>query len=216
MQLLIVDDHVIVREGLRALLEPCDDVEVVGEATSGQEAIEAVTRLHPDVVLMDITMPGINGLEAARRINEEHPDVKVLILTMHEEDEYFFNALEAGASGYFVKGGSSEELVSALRAVARGDVFLYPTMAKKLLSGYLERGRTVADRDRQDGLTNRELEVLKLIGEGFNNQEIAARLFLSPTTVQTHRSNIMGKLNLHNRADLTRYAIKNGLVSLDH
>jgi DNA-binding NarL/FixJ family response regulator len=216
MQLLIVDDHVIVREGLRALLEPCDDVEVVGEATSGQEAIEAVTRLHPDVVLMDITMPGINGLEAARRINEEHPDVKVLILTMHEEDEYFFNALEAGASGYFVKGGSSEELVSALRAVARGDVFLYPTMAKKLLSGYLERGRTVADRDRQDGLTNRELEVLKLIGEGYNNQEIAARLFLSPTTVQTHRSNIMGKLNLHNRADLTRYAIKNGLVSLDH
>ncbi len=216
MQVLIVDDHVIVREGLRALLEPCDDVEVVGEATSGEEALESVTRLHPDVVLMDITMPGINGLEAARRINEEQPDVKVLILTMHEEDDYFFNALEAGASGYFVKGGSSEELISALKAVARGDVFLYPTMAKKLLSGYLERGRGGADRDRQDGLTNRELEVLKLIGEGYNNQEIAARLFLSPTTVQTHRSNIMGKLNLHNRADLTRYAIKNGLVSLDH
>ena len=208
MQVLIVDDHVIVREGLRALLEPCEDIEVVGEATSGQEAIDAVTKLHPDVVLMDITMPGINGLEAARRIYDEHPDVKVLILTMHEEDEYFFNALEAGASGYFVKGGFS--------AVARGDVFLYPTMAKKLLSGYLERGRGAADRDRQDGLTNRELEVLKLIGEGYNNQEIAARLFLSPTTVQTHRSNIMGKLNLHNRADLTRYAIKNGLVSLDH
>ena len=215
MQVLIVDDHVIVREGLRALLEACDDIKVVGEATSGQEAIEAVGRLHPEVVLMDITMPGINGLEAARRLNADHPDVKVLILTMHEEDEYFFNALEAGASGYFVKGGSSEELISALRAVARGDVFLYPTMAKKLLSGYLERGRGAPDRDRQDGLTNREIEVLKLIGEGFNNQEIAARLFLSPTTVQTHRSNIMGKLNLHNRADLTRYAIKNGLVSLD-
>ncbi len=216
MQVLIVDDHVIVREGLRALLEPCEGVEVVGEATSGEEALEAVVRLHPDVVLMDITMPGVNGLEAARRINDEHPDVKVLILTMHEEDEYFFNALEAGASGYFVKGGSSEELISALKAVARGDVFLYPTMAKKLLSGYLERGRPAADRDRQDGLTNREMEVLKLIGEGYNNQEIAARLFLSPTTVQTHRSNIMGKLNLHNRADLTRYAIKNGIVSLDH
>ena len=216
MQVLIVDDHVIVREGLRALLEGCEDIEVIGEATSGEEALEAVAQNHPEVVLMDITMPGINGLEAARRINEEHPDTKVLILTMHEEDEYFFNALEAGASGYFVKGGSSEELVSALKAVARGDVFLYPTMAKKLLSGYLERGRTTPDRDRQDGLTNRELEVLKLIGEGFNNQEIAGRLFLSPTTVQTHRSNIMGKLNLHNRADLTRYAIKNGLVSLDN
>jgi DNA-binding NarL/FixJ family response regulator len=216
MQVLIVDDHVIVREGLRALLEGCEDIEVVGEATSGEEALEAVAQGHPEVVLMDITMPGINGLEAARRINEEHPDTKVLILTMHEEDEYFFNALEAGASGYFVKGGSSEELVSALKAVARGDVFLYPTMAKKLLSGYLERGRATPDRDRQDGLTNRELEVLKLIGEGFNNQEIASRLFLSPTTVQTHRSNIMGKLNLHNRADLTRYAIKNGLVSLDN
>jgi DNA-binding NarL/FixJ family response regulator len=215
MQVLIAGDHVIVREGLRALLEACDGIEVVGEAAGREDALVAAAGLRPDVVLLDVTAPGIEGLETARRLNTKYPETRVLILTAHEDDEFFFSALEAGAAGYFLKYGSSEELVAALCAVARGDVFLYPTMTGKLFSGCLERRRTAPARDRRGSLTCRETEVLKLIGEGYHNQEIAARLYLSPTTVQTHRANIMGKLDLHNRADLTRYAIKSGLVSLD-
>ena len=215
MRVLIADDHEIMREGLKALLESHEDIEVAGEATNGQEAIEQVAALQPDVVLMDITMPVMNGLDATRAIKKAHPDVKILILTMHEGDAYFFNILEAGASGYFIKGGSATELVSALQSVANGDVFLYPTMAKKLLVDYLHQAKTGLYKENLDGLTPREQEVLKLVAEGFNNQEIGDQLFLSPTTVQTHRANIMGKLNLHRRTDLTKYAIKHGLISLD-
>jgi DNA-binding NarL/FixJ family response regulator len=215
MRVLIADDHEIMREGLKALLEAHEDIEVVGEATNGQEAIDEVARLQPDVVLMDISMPVMNGLDATRFIKQANPDVKILILTMHEGDAYFFNILEAGASGYFIKGGSTSELVSALQAVAHGDVFLYPTMAKKLLIDYLQQAKTGLYKESLDGLTPREQEVLKLVAEGYNNQEIGARLYLSPATVQTHRSNIMGKLNLHRRTDLTKYAIKHGLISLD-
>jgi DNA-binding NarL/FixJ family response regulator len=215
MRVLIADDHLIMREGLKALLESHEDIEVAGEATNGQEAIEQVAKLQPDVVLMDITMPVMNGLDATRAIKKAHPEVKILILTMHEGDAYFFNILEAGASGYFIKGGSASELVSALQAVSHGDVFLYPTMAKKLLVDYLQQAKSGLYKETLDGLTAREQEVLKLVAEGFNNQEIGTKLFLSPTTVQTHRSNIMGKLNLHRRTDLTKYAIKHGLISLD-
>ena len=215
MRILIADDHVLVREGLRALLEAQHDIEVIGEATNGEEAITKTMELKPDIVLMDITMPVMNGLDATGKIKQANPDVKILILTMHEGDEYFFKILEAGASGYFVKGGSSSELISALQAVWRGDVFLYPTMAKKLLGDYLKRVKSGQDRDSYDGLTNREREILKLVAEGYNNQEIASQLFLSPATVQTHRSNIMAKLKLHSRTDLTKYAIKHGLISLD-
>jgi len=215
MKILIADDHLIMREGLKALLESHDDIDVVGEATNGQEAIDQVVKLQPDVVLMDITMPVMNGLDATRAIKKANPDVKILILTMHEGDAYFFNILEAGASGYFIKGGSASDLVSALQAVAHGDVFLYPTMAKKLLVDYLQQAKSGLYKENLDGLTAREQEVLKLVAEGFNNQEIGTKLFLSPTTVQTHRSNIMGKLNLHRRTELTKYAIKHGLISLD-
>ena len=215
MRVLIVDDHIIVREGLRALLEAQPDIEVVGEATNGEEAVARTSELNPDIVLMDITMPGMNGLEATRRIKQAKPEVKVLALTMHEGDEYFFKILEAGASGYFVKGGSSSELISALQAVWRGDVFLYPTMAKKLLGDYLQRVKSGQDSETYDGLTNREREILKLVAEGVNNQEIASQLFLSPATVQTHRANIMAKLKLHSRTDLAKYAIKHGLITLD-
>jgi len=215
MRVLIADDHLIMREGLRALLESHDDIEVIGEATNGQEAVEQARTLQPDVILMDITMPIMNGLEATRAIKKENPDVKILILTMHEGEAYFFNILEAGASGYFIKGGSALELVSALQAVANGDVFLYPSMAKKLLVDYLQQAKTGLYKENLDGLTPREQEVLKFVAEGFNNQEIGSKLFLSPTTVQTHRANIMGKLNLHRRTDLTKYAIKHGLISLD-
>lgn len=205
----------IVREGVRVLLESQPDIEVVGEATNGEEAVARSSETKPDIVLMDITMPGMNGLEATQRIKQETPEIKILALTMHESDEYFFKVLEAGASGYFVKGGSSSELVSAVRAVQKGDVFLYPTMAKKLLSDYLQRVRSGQGVESYDGLTSREREIVKLIAEDLNNQEIAERLVLSPLTVQTHRANIMAKLGLHSRAELVKYAIKHGFITLD-
>lgn len=216
IRVLIADDHVIVREGLRTLLEAQPDIEVIGEATDGGEAESKTSELQPDVVLMDITMPRVSGLEATRKIKQQNPEVKILVLTMHESDEYFFSMLEAGASGYFVKGGSSSELISALRAVWQGNVFLYPTMAKKLLSGYLQRAKTGSDdKESYDRLTDREREILKLIAEGRTNQEIAELLYLSPATVQTHRAHIMAKLGLHNRTELIKYALRYGFITLD-
>lgn len=215
IRVLIVEDHVIVREGLRALLEVQSDIEVVGEAINGEEAVSKAEEVGPDVILMDITMPGMNGLEATHRIRQGNQEVRILALTMHESDEYFFKILEAGASGYFVKGGSSGELISAIKSVWRGDVFLYPTMAKKLLSDYLRRVKLGQDRESYDGLTSREREILTYIAEGDNNQKIAERLVLSPATVQTHRANIMGKLGLHSRTELVKYALKRGYISLD-
>lgn len=215
IRVLIVEDHVIVREGLRALLEVQSDIEVVGEAINGEEAVSKAEEVGPDVILMDITMPGMNGLEATHRIRQGNQEVRILALTMHESDEYFFKILEAGASGYFVKGGSSGELISAIKSVWRGDVFLYPTMAKKLLGDYLRRVKLGQDRESYDGLTSREREILTYIAEGDNNQKIAERLVLSPATVQTHRANIMGKLGLHSRTELVKYALKRGYISLD-
>lgn len=215
MRILIADDHAIVREGLRTLLEAQPDIEVVGEATDGEEAVNKTQEIQPDIVLMDITMPGMNGLEATRQIRQNNPDAKILVLTMHEGDEYFFKFLDAGASGYFIKGGSSTELISALRAVWNGDVFLYPTMAKKLLSDYLQRVKTGSNKESYDGLTNREREVLKLIAEGYTNQEISERLVLSVTTVQTHRAHIMAKLGLHGPTELVKYALRRGFITLD-
>ena len=215
MRILIADDHAIVREGLRNILGAEPDIEIVGEATDGEEAISKTKEVEPDIVLMDITMPGMNGLEATRQIKQDSPDVKILVLTMHEGDEYFFKFLDAGASGYFVKGGSSSELVSALRAVWRGDVFLYPTMAKKLLSDYLQRVRTGQDKESYDGLTSRQREIVKLIAEGHTNQEIAELLVLSVATVQTHRAHIMARLGLHSPTELVKYAIRRGFITLD-
>lgn len=215
IRVLIAEDHVVVREGLRVLLEAQPDIEVVAEATSGEEAVNKTSEVQPDIVLMDITMPGMNGLEATRQIRQHDPDVKILILTMHESDDYFFKALETGASGYFIKGGSSSELISALRAVWHGDVFLYPTMAKKLLSDYLQRVGAGQGKEKYDGLTNREREILKLIAEGHTNQEIAELLVLSVATVQTHRAHIMAKLNLRSRTELIKYALRQGFITLD-
>ncbi len=215
IRILIAEDHVLVREGLRTLLEAQPDMKVVGEAINGEEAVRKTKEVKPDIILMDITMPGMNGLEATYQIRRDNPDVKILVLTMHEGNEYFFKILEAGASGYFVKGGSSSELIAALQAVWRGDVFLYPTMAKKLLSDYLHRVSSGQDKENYDGLTNREREILKFIAEGDSNQEIAERLVLSPSTVQTHRANIMAKLGLHSRTELVKYAIRRGFITLD-
>ncbi|MBI2849839.1 MAG: response regulator transcription factor [Chloroflexi bacterium] len=215
IRVLIADDHAIVREGLQAILTVQPDIEVVGEAVDGGEAVNKARELQPDIVLMDITMPVMNGLEATRQIKNENPETKILVLTMHEEDDYFYRILEAGASGYFVKGGSFRELLSALRAVWRGDVFIYPTMAKKLLSNYLEGIKSGQEVDKYRKLTEREREILRLVADGRTNQEIAEILFISPTTVQTHRAHMMAKLQLHNRAELIKYAIRQGFVTLD-
>ncbi|MDZ4246485.1 MAG: response regulator transcription factor, partial [Dehalococcoidia bacterium] len=204
MRVLIADDHAIVREGLRTILGAQPDIEIVGEATTGQEAIDKTVELHPDIVLMDITMPVVNGIEATRRIAEQKLDTKILVLTMHESDEYFFKVLDAGAAGYFIKGGSSIELLSALRAVWNGDVFLYPSMAKKLLGEYIQQTKTGQEKEKFDGLTKREREIVKLIAEGHTNQEIADMLILSIATVQTHRARIMSKLGLRSPTELVK------------
>ena len=213
MRVLIVDDHAIIRDGLRAIMEAQPDIEVVGEAMEGREALEKADELRPDVVIMDLTMPGMGGLEATRQLKLLYPDVRVMALTMHESDDYFFQVLQAGADGYFVKGGSSAELLSALRTVSQGEVFLYPSMATRLLKDYLKPAR--AGRDRYEGLTDREVEILKLVAEGRSNQEIGDLLVVSVSTVQTHRAHVMAKLGLHSRTELVKYAIRQGIISLD-
>jgi len=208
VRVLIVDDHSVVRAGIRYVLEELPDVRVVGEAGSGEEALTKVQELQPDVMFVDISMPGMSGIELTRRVKELMPDIKVLVLTMHEGDEYFFAALQAGAAGYVVKGADSDELVTAFRAVMRDGVFLYPSLAKALVTDYLREKKAAA----YDGLTPREREVLALMAEGLTNKEIALRLTIGVTTVQTHRTHIMDKLGLHNQADLVRYALRKGII----
>ncbi len=216
IRLLLADDHAVVRSGLRMLLEAQPDMTIVGEAETGQEAIRRVAELSPDVVLMDIEMPGMNGIEATRRIKADAPGAAVLALTMYEDDQYFFEMLRAGASGYVPKRAAPDELVSAIRAVSRGEVFLYPSLAGRLVQDYLRRGPTAEGESPDDEtLTPREQEVLTLIAEGFSNNEIADRLVISAKTVDRHRENIMRKLKLHNRVDLVKYALRKGLIGLD-
>ncbi|MFQ6016128.1 MAG: response regulator [Anaerolineae bacterium] len=215
IRILVADDHTIVREGVRLLLEAQPDIEVVGEAADGQETVERVRELKPDIVIMDIAMPGMTGLEATRLIKKECPDVQVLALTMHDSDEYFFQILHAGAMGYVLKEAASADLVAAVRAVQRGDVFLYPSVAKKLVGDYLRRVGEGEEKGSYDGLTPRERQVLELLAKGHTNQEIAEILVISPSTVQTHRTHIMEKLDLQNRAELIKYAIRRGLIDLD-
>ncbi len=215
IRVLLADDHVIVRAGLRALLQAQPDMEVIGEAANGREAVAKARNLQPDVVVMDITMPDMNGFEATRAILESCSNVRVLALTMHEGEEYFFAMLNAGASGYVPKKAAPTDLVSAIHVVYEGGVFLYPSMAKTLVGDYLRRVETGAEKASYDGLTEREREVVTLVAEGLSNQEIADRLVLSVKTVERHRSNIMSKLNLHSRTDLVKYAIKKGLIELE-
>jgi two-component system response regulator NreC len=212
IRLLIVDDHTLVRQGVRSLLEPEDDIEVVGEASGGREAVSKANDLKPDVVLMDLAMPDLNGMEATQLIRTQHPEVQVLALSMHGTDDYLFRVLEAGASGYVLKEADGAELVAAIRAVHAGGAFIYPSLAKRLVEQFLLRVGSGEERSSYDALTEREREVLALIGEGLTNEEIAGRLSLSVHTVQTHRSNIMEKLGLHNRAQLVTYAARVGLI----
>ena len=215
IRLLLADDHAVVRSGLRMLLEAQPDMTIIGEAETGQEAIRRVAELSPDVVLMDIEMPGMNGIEATRRIKASAPAAAVLALTMYEDDQYFFEMLRAGASGYVPKRAAPDELVSAIRAVSRGEVFLYPSLAGRLVQDYLRRGPAGEGEPPGDELTPREQEVLTLIAQGFSNNEIADQLVISAKTVDRHRENIMRKLNLHNRVDLVKYALRKGLIGLE-
>jgi len=215
IKLILVDDHAVVRSGLRMLLEAQPGLEIVGEAETGSEALKKVKALRPDVVLMDIAMPDMNGIEATRRIKESRPDTVVLALTMHEDDQYFFEMLNAGASGYVPKRAAPDELVTAIRTVSRGEVFLYPSLATRLVQDYLRRVESGDQPMIKDELTPREREVLILIAEGLTNAEVARELVISPKTVDRHRENIMRKLNLHSRIDLVKYAIRKGLIELE-
>lgn len=213
IRLMLADDHEILRAGLRMLLGTQPDMEVVAEASSGAEAIELAQTHRPDVILMDIAMPDMNGMEATRQLKMHCPFVAVLALTIHEEADYFFRMLDAGASGYVPKRAAPEDLLQAIRTVHRGEVFLHSSVATVLVRDYLQRGGGAAEADLSI-LSEREREVLILIAEGFTNKQIGEALGISPKTVARHRDNITGKLNLSSRAELTRYAIKAGLISL--
>ncbi len=211
IRILIVDDHAILRDGIRALLNLYDDIEIVGEASEGNEAIEKARELVPDVVVMDIAMPGMDGLEATRRIIKKNPTVKILVLTQYNNKEYILSAIKAGAAGYVPKRALGSELVSAIRAIYRGDSFLYPSAATALIQDYLHQ----VEEEPYDRLTGREREILKLIAEGHTSREIADMLFISLKTVLGHRAKIMEKLDIHNRTELIKYAMRKGLVSMD-
>lgn len=210
IRVLIADDHTIVRSGVRLLLEANPDMTVVGEASDGDEALKLIEQLQPDVVLMDIAMPGTDGLEATQQLKARWPDIQVIVLTMHRQDEYFFEMLKAGASGYILKGAETKELIEAVRVVNRGEVFLHSTMAQRLVQNYLNHTESGIQTDNP--LSPREIEILRLLSEGYSSKEIAEQLVISPSTVYTHRNNIMTKLNLNNRYELMQYARKNGLI----
>ena len=212
--IILADDHAVVRSGLRMLLDAQSDMRIVAEASNGREALELIQSMKPDVVLMDIMMPEMNGIEATRRIKREFENTAVLALTMYEDEQYFLEMLKAGASGYVPKRAAPDVLVSAIRTVNLGAMFIYPTMAQHILEEYSEK---VFEDDSagSDELTPRENQVLILIADGLTNSEIGEKLGISHKTVDRHRENIMRKLDLHSRIDLTKYAIREGLIDLD-
>jgi len=212
VRVLIAEDHAVVREGIRMILDAQADLKVVGEAKDGDEAVRLARQLRPDVVVMDISMPRRNGVEATQEIRRLLPETQVLILTMHEEESYVFQLLRLGAAGYVLKRAAATDLVEAVRAASRGEAFLYPAVARSVVQDYLDRMRTGEGAGRYDGLTDREREILVLIAEGLTNSQIADRLFISVKTVQTHRAHIMEKLDLHDRSLLVRYAVRKGLI----
>ena len=215
VRVLIADDHDIVRAGIRMLLDAQPDMAVVGEASNGKEAVEMANTMQPDVVLMDISMPDVTGIEATREIKQTHSQIEIVGLTMHAEDRYFFQLLQAGASGYVVKGAAPHELLEAVRAAFRGEAYIHPSLQRKLIGDYVSRSDGGDQKSKLSDLTERELEVLRLIVDGKTSREIAESLVISSNPVERHRQNIMAKLGLHNRAELVRYAISKGLVEVD-
>jgi len=212
IRLLLVDDHEVVRRGLRMLLENEVDLNIVGEASTGEEAMRMVGSLKPDVVIMDITLSDISGIDATRRIKDAYPDVAVVALTIHEDQQYFFEMLQVGASGYVPKRAAPDDLITAIRATHRGEMYIYPSLARLLVGDFLARGGEEDAKKAMNGLTPREAEVLSLLADGKTNDEIADLLSISVHTVARHRENIMGKLGLHSRSELVKYAIRKGLI----
>lgn len=211
IRVLLVDDHAVVRTGLRMLLESEPEMDIAGEAGTAHEALALVAQLAPDVVLMDISLPDLSGIEATQEIKHRAPQVAVVALTIHEDEEYFFKMLQAGASGYVPKRAAPEELLTAIRTAAAGEVYLYPSLAKLLVQDYLTRKRETAAPAAGE-LTDREEEILAYLADGASTQEIAEILSISPKTVARHRENIMRKLNLHSRTELVKYAIRKGII----
>ncbi len=215
IRLLVADDHKIFRQGITKLLEQEPDLQVVGEAADGREAVKKATELKPDLVLMDIAMANLNGLEATKQIKKVLPETKIIMVTMHKNEEYILQSFQAGGSGYILKEGAVEELVNAIRSIYQDKSFLSPTISKTLIDAYLRKMETGKTETPFDLLTDREREVLQLIAEGYTNREVAKALFISVKTVEAHRAHIMQKLNIHDVAKLVKYAIQKGLVDLN-
>ena len=214
IRVLVVDDHTVVRDGICALLAVVGDIEVVGEAANGSEALKMVKELEPNVVLMDVAMPIMGGLEATRRICKQFPKTKVLVLTQYDDKEYVFPVIEAGAAGFISKAAASSELALGIRSVYYGDSYLSPSVAKLLVEDYQQPGGGRVSRDPYEQLTDRERDVFKLVAEGYTTQEIADMLVISPKTVEGHKTNLMAKLGIHNRIDLVKYALRKGIITI--
>lgn len=213
LKILLADDHTVVRKGLRYLLEAQGSHTVIGEAADGREAVRLCLELKPDVVVMDVAMPGLNGIDATAQIVKENPDVAVVILSMHSDESYILRALTSGAKGYLLKDSAEEDLVKAIETVALGKPFFSPAIAQAMLNDYVRQLQMRGVQDSYDLLTDREKEVLQMLAEGKSNKEVAAILNLSPYTVETHRNRIMQKLNLHNTAELVLYAVRKKLIT---
>jgi two-component system response regulator NreC len=215
INVILADDHAVVRSGVRQFLASARDIRVVGEASDGQEAVDLTARLRPDVLVMDVSMGDMDGITAAARVREQTPDTRVLMLTMHSEEEYLASALRAGASGYLVKSAADRELIDAVRAIACGDVYVRPSAARVLARRVQHPDHVAADRKRLDRLSDREREVLRLVAEGYGAPEIARRLGISPKTVDTYRQRVSEKTGLTGRPDFVRFALRLGLLSAD-
>ena len=216
IKVLLTEDHTIVRKGLRSLLDREVGIKTVGEAEDGREAIKKAEKLQPDVVVMDIAMPGLNGLEATRQLKKRFPEIKIIILTMHDKEEYVLQTLRAGASGYLVKKAAPDDLVLAIKSVYRGESFLSPSISRTVIDEYIQYAEKTSERkDLYEKLTKREREVFQLVSEGHKNREIAGLLYISIKTVETHKANIMDKLGVCSTAELTKYAIQKRGIVLD-
>jgi two-component system, NarL family, response regulator NreC len=227
IKLMLVDDHDVVRTGLRSYLETQPGIEVIAEASNGMQALEKAGKVQPDIVLMDITMPDMDGMETTLQLKKLYPDCQILVLTVHDDKQYFMKMLSVGASGYLTKQAAADELVAAIQAVAAGHVYLQPALARWLLEDYQQLAKTVTlptqeevnGKDKHavtlDILSERERQVLELVAEGLNNHDIGKNLALSPKTIARHRERIMKKLNIHSRTELVKFAIRTGLISLE-